>query len=203
MSIRTSDNSGRRNLPIELRTVILAIAFISGGYFAWERYSTRSEPTYASSAPLTSGHSASSALVPQIDSKAPHAAKQYVDLVRYMTAEGSFGMIDDQSKVPAGAKVLGVERREIQPQESDGGAVTQHADNHRNGKMRSGLAPLQLEQEQAALRAQRDAEDAASSSSPSSSARGRSPCRESPGSPHEVFCNPSRSRSVDEVSVHP
>jgi hypothetical protein len=188
----------QEDLAIELRTGVLLVAFLAGGYFAWERYSSSSAPVAVPSAPFTTPH---------IDAKAPGSASpspatQYADVVRYMTADGKFGMTDDQSKVPPGAKILGVEQRESHTEQRNPGAATRPADNGRHERIRSGLALSQLESEQAVQKAQRDAEDA-SSSYPAASANGSSTCRQSPGSPHAVFCDPAHSRSVDEVSVHP
>jgi hypothetical protein len=137
----------------------------------------------------------------QIDAGSPSATKQYEDVVRYLTADGKFGMTDDQSKVPAGAKVLSIEHREIHSEQHNGGVAAQLAGNRRNDRTAYGLALSQLEQEQAAQKAQRDAQDAASSFSSSPSDSDRSPCHQT--SWGAVVCNPSRSRPVDEISVHP
>jgi hypothetical protein len=178
-----------REVPaIELRTAVFLVLVLSGGYFAWERYSNVREPASISSTPNIATEVGTTS--------PPSATRQYTDVVRYMTADGKFGMTDDQSKVPPGAKILSLEQREVYSEQRTGDVANRLADNRRNDRVRSGRALLtQLEQEQAAQKAQRDAEDAAPSSSP------RSPCgRTSWGA---VVCSPSRSRSVDEVSVHP
>jgi hypothetical protein len=201
-------NAGGRT--IELRTALLLVAFLFGAYFVWERYSSAPKPVSISSTPVTTAQTGTSSPSPtsmpvtttaQTGIGSPSPTKQYTDVVRYMTADGKFGITDDQSKVPPGAKILSLERREIHPEQPNGGVATRPADKRRNDRIRSGLAVAQLEQEQAAQKAQRDAEDAASSSSPSSSDSDRSPCRQT--SWGAVVCDPSRSRSVDDLSVHP
>lgn len=196
---------------IELRTAILLAILLCGGYFAWERYTGASVLASLSSTPAVPAQIGATVVPPQIGTKAANPTIRYTDVVRYMTADGKFGITDDQSKVPAGAKILSLEQREIQteqgtvgaPNEARNGTATRLSDYRRN-QLRSGRALLaQLEQEQAAQKQQRDAEDAEPSSSPSSSDSGRPPCRPSSGSPHAVFCDPSRSRSVDDVSIHP
>jgi len=189
-----------------IKTTVLLVILVCGGYFAWERYSTVSEG--ASASPVTPVTPVTRAVLAQIGIKPANPTQQYTDVVRYLTADGKFGMTDDQAKVPAGAKILSIEHREVHTEqgsvESDAAGNASVPANRRNQGVRSSRAFLtQLEQEQTALKAQRDAEDAASSSSPNSSDSSRSPCRNSPGSPHERFCDPSRSRSVDELSTRP
>jgi hypothetical protein len=189
------------------KTTVLLVILGCGGYFAWERYS--SAPEGGSPSPMTSGGSPSpitSAVLEQV-TKLASPTPQYTEVVRYMTADGQFGLTDDQAKVPAGAKILGIEKREVHTDQGslkpdpagNGTAATRLPAYRRDQGVRSGRASLmQLEQEQAALKAQRDAEDSASSSSPSQSSR--APCHQTPGSPHELYCDPSRSRSVDELT---
>jgi len=189
-----------------IKTTVLLLILVCGGYFAWQRYSSVSEG--ASVSPASPASRMTQAVLAEIGTKPANPTQQYTDVVRYLTADGKFGMTDDQSKVPAGAKILSIEHREVhseqgavKPDAAGSGSVPARlSENRRSQGVRGQALLTQLEQDQAALKAQRDAEDAASPSSPKASDSGRSPCHHTPGSPHELYCDPSRSRSVDELT---
>ena len=100
---------------MNLRTLGLLLILFTTGYFAWERHSAALDPSSIPvTRPVVLPRMSPAPEVPKPAATDPaKPTKQYMDVVRYLTADGKFGMTDDQSKVPSGARILSLEQKEV------------------------------------------------------------------------------------------
>jgi hypothetical protein len=92
---------------MRLGLVVVGAAVVVGGYVLVNSIASRPAPADGAA---PAAHEAPGW---QPGSEEPEAEIRSYELIRYVNADGSFGMTDDPRRVPAGAKITGRERRTV------------------------------------------------------------------------------------------
>ncbi len=94
---------------MRLGLVVVSAAAVVGGYLLVNTVSSR--PATAPVEPTPVAESKRE-LRPGSSSTPPPETRRY-ELIRYITKDGSFGMVDDPTRVPPGATIVGRERKTV------------------------------------------------------------------------------------------